>query len=849
MLKTYSRSSLRGGVSFLVLALTISTAAQAGALPFHGRYVTGEGEFNKAGASLTVKQSSTTGIINWSGFSIGSKNAVTFKNGSGATLNRVIGGNLSTIAGSLHATGSLYLINSQGVIVSDTGHVLTGGGFVASSGNISNNAFDADQRHLSIATARVVNRGSIVSGGEVKIVGDRVVNSGTVIAAIVKLRADDGEARDSGVIHATGGAHNSARILVVSESGKAKITGHLIARNADGSGGSIETSGRTVSIGGDINAGRGGSWLVDPHNLTVTSSAAKTIDATLHQGTNVTLKTTKSGTSGPGTASSGPGDIVIDSALSWNTTAMLTLDAYHSVLIDAPMSLDSTAKLTLQSDDGGSDGILAFSSNGDVAFGNLAGVLTINSSKYTLVNSLSALDGDITHNPSGHYALATSYNAKADGTYLSPPISSPFTGKFEGLGNTINNLKIDSSEAGVGLFAEIGVGGRVADLRVSNASVTSTYSGLNGAIGILAATNEGTIRGVAVSGGSITATGTDDGANNVVESLNVGGLVGVNDAIILDSHSSADVRANNAEGADVSSLVGDNTVNGSIADSYASGAATGKALLAQVGDLVAVDFGTITSSHASGAVTGGDQGNYGGLVGDVIGSVSDSYATGNVTSGGNGALTGGFVGENDGAIATSYAKGKVVGGNAGAGFGLGIGGLVGYNDGSITTSYATGSATGGSASGTGAQIWIGGLVGLNIVAAQGTGIISESYATGAVKGGTNADVGGFSGVNNPGATITQAYSTGTVTAGSGSLIGGFTGFDDGGITTSYWDTTTSGITKSHGAGNVTNDAGITAKTTTQLEAGLPSGFSTSVWAESAAINGGLPYLKALASSY
>jgi filamentous hemagglutinin family protein len=112
--------------SALVFVLSIATiTASAGALPGNGHYVAGKGEIGKAGQSLTVKQSSTTGIINWDSFSIGGKNAVTFNNGTGATLNRVTGGNISKIAGSLHATGSLYLIDSRGVIVSRSGHVVT----------------------------------------------------------------------------------------------------------------------------------------------------------------------------------------------------------------------------------------------------------------------------------------------------------------------------------------------------------------------------------------------------------------------------------------------------------------------------------------------------------------------------------------------------------------------------------------------------------------------------------------------------------------------------------------------------------------------------------------------------
>jgi hypothetical protein len=59
----------------------------------------------------------------------------------------------------------------------------------------------------------------------------------------------------------------------------------------------------------------------------------------------------------------------------------------------------------------------------------------------------------------------------------------------------------------------------------------------------------------------------------------------------------------------------------------------------------------------------------------------------------------------------------------------------------------------------------------------------------------------------------------------------------------YWDTTTSGITNlSQGAGYPSDDPGITGLTTSQLQAGLPTGFDPSIWAEDSGINNGLPYL-------
>lgn len=105
-------------------------------------------------------------------------------------------------------------------------------------------------------------------------------------------------------------------------------------------------------------------------------------------------------------------------------------------------------------------------------------------------------------------------------------------------------------------------------------------------------------------------------------------------------------------------------------------------------------------------------------------------------------------------------------------------------------------------------------------------------------------VGGLIGGN--GQSVSDSSSTGTVTGAAGSDIGGFVGDAfSGTVANSYWDTTTSGVTNlSQGAGNHSNDPGISGLTTTQLQSGLPAGFSNSIWGESPTINGGLPYLLA-----
>src|SRR5579885_1815444 len=104
----------------------------ANPLPGKGRFTEGRGTISKSGGRMTIEQSGATGIINWKTFSIGKANSVVFDNARGATLNIVKGGNLSRISGALQASGSVYLVNRAGVVVSKSDAVDTQGSFVAS---------------------------------------------------------------------------------------------------------------------------------------------------------------------------------------------------------------------------------------------------------------------------------------------------------------------------------------------------------------------------------------------------------------------------------------------------------------------------------------------------------------------------------------------------------------------------------------------------------------------------------------------------------------------------------------------------------------------------------------------
>jgi len=400
-------------------------------LPRGGQYVAGSGGIATAGPTMTITQSTARGIISWQGFSIGAANQVQFNNGTGATLNRVTGGNLSTIAGELGATGSVYLINPNGVVVGPDGKVLTGGSFVASTRDVPNGQFMAGGTLTFSGTSNgaVTNAGSITSqNGDVVLIGQAASNSGAIsapngAAALaagnqVLLRSASGPAgiyvapdvtatgdasnsgtikaaaaalasaggnvyalagNRGGLIQATGSQTIAGQVWLTAPNGTVNVSGTVTATNADGSGGTIvadgkntaldataqlsasgssggtvlvgiapggrneaatttiasgaqivatgagnagghiETSGQSLSLGSaTIDAGLGGSWVIDPVDLTIGPLAALSIDFSLGFGTNVSEKTT-------GGSGFGLGDINVDAAITWKTSAVLTL--------------------------------------------------------------------------------------------------------------------------------------------------------------------------------------------------------------------------------------------------------------------------------------------------------------------------------------------------------------------------------------------------------------------------------------------------------------------------------------------------------------------------------------------
>ncbi|MEZ0297464.1 MAG: filamentous hemagglutinin N-terminal domain-containing protein [Candidatus Methylacidiphilales bacterium] len=270
--------------------------------PSGGTVTGGSATISQGPGQVTVNQSSHKAVVNWRQFSINQGETTTFvqPNSSSATLNRVTGGNMSQIHGSLNANGKVYLVNPQGVVVGKTGRVNTGGGFTASTLDVSDQEFLAGKgmTFKGSSSAPVINQGKIraangdvtliarqvenhgkisakngqvalAGGSEVLVMpsnttGQRVfiksgpgsvANSGTIRATAAELRAAGGNeyalaVNNTGVIRATKVDKSGGRIVLKAESGVAQNSGSLIARGrgAGKDGGRIDVTGQNVRL-------------------------------------------------------------------------------------------------------------------------------------------------------------------------------------------------------------------------------------------------------------------------------------------------------------------------------------------------------------------------------------------------------------------------------------------------------------------------------------------------------------------------------------------------------------------------------------------------------------------------
>lgn len=305
---------------WLSLGLVAGVRAQ---MPEKPTVVSGEVTVHTTGTRMDVEQNSRFGIVNWESFSVGAGNAVHFANGAGATLNRVTGLTASEINGTLSATGSLFLLNRNGVIIGTDGRVLTGGDFVASTRDITDEDFlnggtftlfgdspngvtnlgkiTSTGGNVLLAGYTVKNEGDITAaagrvglaaGNRVDVLtdvswmngafavslgerGNDVTNEGRIHALVAELRAHNGNiyalaGNNTGLIQATGVRNEGGKVFLTAEGGTVQSSGTIVATR-DEDGGDIEISAAAIeNYGGtqDVSGATGGTIKLTADSIT-----------------------------------------------------------------------------------------------------------------------------------------------------------------------------------------------------------------------------------------------------------------------------------------------------------------------------------------------------------------------------------------------------------------------------------------------------------------------------------------------------------------------------------------------------------------------------------------------------
>ena len=302
--------------------LTFQPILMAAPLPTNPNVRHGDVNINTSGNQMDVNQNSQYGIVDWESFSIDSGYGVNFNNGAGSTLNRVTGVEVSNIYGNLSATGNLYLLNSNGVIIGEGGQVLTGGDFVASTMDITNEDFlnggslslsgnsnsavtnlgviSSSGGNVLLAGYRVTNEGSIsasegsaglVAGTQVDVLTDlswangryavslgerdnNVTNTGRIEAMVAELRTHNGNiyalaGNNEGLIHATGVNNQGGKVLLTAEEGLVQSSGQVIAGQGQDGGDILIDASTVESYGGlqDVSGEQGGTLTVRADSL------------------------------------------------------------------------------------------------------------------------------------------------------------------------------------------------------------------------------------------------------------------------------------------------------------------------------------------------------------------------------------------------------------------------------------------------------------------------------------------------------------------------------------------------------------------------------------------------------
>ncbi|MBB5048425.1 filamentous hemagglutinin family protein [Rhodopseudomonas rhenobacensis] len=802
----YSEFDVRRRLTLAILlastALTTSFVpgqARAQNLPVGGSVAAGGAAIATPSATqLNITQTTPSAVINWQSFSVGQGSAVAIQqpNAASALLNRVTGATPSTIAGSITANGQVYLVNPNGIAITRSGTVDTGGGFVASTLGISDADFQSGKRGFTGngASAAVSNAGAIRvgRGGFAALLGGTVSNAGSIDVPLGKVGLGSGESATldfsgDGFLQVAVPTTAGGKAALIRSSGSIKADGGSViisaatareaARNAVNISGLVQAR----SIGGHNGAiviGGGAGGRVKISGRLDASSHRHNGGAIVVTGKDIKLK----GASVDASGRTGGGSINIGGG----RQGQGALQRAETVSIDAGSAINANAGTT---GNGGnvtvwSDRLTSFagtiSAKGGAQSGHggeaeVSGKAVLDYTGFTDLSAAQGAFGTLLLDPY-NVTISTGSNNTGGG----------FIGSVDD--SIINAATLQTALGAAHVAVTTGSGGAQAG-HITVASPLSWSAGttltLTAAGGIvinapISITGAGGLVLTATAQAGISSTGLSFGGGASVSygATDNGGSFSLNGTVYKLVYTMAQLDA----------IDGVNAVNGGALTTYGTGV-TGSYALAN--DLIAT--GTtytmaLIGTNSSDSSASRFRGNLDGLGHSITGLTIDAPGSDYV------GLIGYKVGRNVSNIGLVDAS--VSGYDR-------VGALIGYDDSaSVQGSSVTGTVSG--------HENVGGLVGLSF-----TSPVQSSYSTATVTGVNNT--GGLVGQTNFGSRLINAYATGAVT-GTGDNTGGLVGNNSGGTTdTSYATGTVSGlnntgglagynnqiIQNSHASGNVT----------------------------------------------
>ena len=699
------------------------------------------------------------------------------------------------------------VINNSGILAANS--LTTKGGKIV---------LEADNIALT-STSNISATGA--SGGGTVLVGGGWQGNGEIRSA-TSLTMAPGASIDAS---ATGNGNAGTIVLwsdVANTQGQTVIGGTLKAEGGPngGDGGQIETSGHYLNVN-QLNvstrtiSGNSGTWLIDPSDVTIGSSAdanytvaspnyttnAGSATSYINVGTLATALGAGSVTVMSSNGTSGAGNITLVNDLSWSANTNLTLSAYKGININATMTIGgSSGGLILKTNQGGTGGDYSFGLT-SAGFAGKVNYTAANVSSailqtqngtagtvlnYTLVNNISSSSPIFNSNTSltsaTNFALTQDVDAvsfKNSGTNYANVRAGTYNGIFTGLGHTISNLSLGSGSnsgffnTGAATIRDIGFASanitgtsNVGVLMGSTTSTTNLYNVLIQNSTVNGSSNYvGSLIGYAPYGGTLNNAFT---TNTTVNGTGyVGGIIGYNALSASNLQYSGRINATSGNvggifGYSNSTILDTAQFNGNLTGGSYSGG-----ILGQLYANTAVVIGNLTSQGSMNLTSA--SGNIGGVIGYLyINGYPSSFSVNfnNVNSSIQiGATTGNYTGGLIGNISTNYTSPTVnITSSNYSGINLSgasyVGGLIGGSSNYVsfnnTFSNFTGTVNGTS--------YVGGLLG------SGTASITNSYATVSAVNGTSY-VGGLAGSLS--GSITNSYFVGNIAATSeyGGLAG------------------------------------------------------------------------------